>query len=88
VKELQPIPPFRGQWQRGFEHETMLELKCLGHTIKLSKSPGAGDEVERWLVETLHLWPHPDAPVSPDETDYPTWRNRQYARLMAGKDSA
>ncbi len=80
-KELQPIAPFRGQWERDDQHEAMLRMHSGGYKISIGFPWCDGKILERWLVETLWLWPHPNAPVSPDETDYPNYRNRCYAKL-------
>lgn len=81
-KEMQPVAPFRGQWQRDGEHETKLDVSCGKYKLTIHCPWCDREDLERWLVETLHMWPHPNAPVAEGEFDYPTYRNAAYARLI------
>jgi hypothetical protein len=77
--------PFKDQWIRESEHETKMVLSAPGYRIVI-EHPWATNDLEKWLVETLHIWPHPDAPRSEGEYDYPGYRNAVYAKLMQGAE--
>ncbi len=82
VKPDLPVP-FAGTWERGEEHESKLTFGTGLVTITVSCALGQGrDAMELWLVETLKAWPHPMAPVSKDEHNYPFYRNEEYQRLL------
>ena len=80
--------PGAGGWIRGEEHETALMLRHpkLGYTISIGYRWCDGDELKRWLVETLKMWPHPDAPRTDDEYNDPEYRQQKYAKLMGLDD--
>lgn len=86
--------PGLGHWQRGEEHESKMtvsnpELGCslvvnVGRGSLPSAANAKGRDVERWLVQTLQMWPHPNAPRADNEHDYPAYRTKAYRRLFAG----
>lgn len=81
--------PGIGSWQRGEEHESMMRFDNpvlkLGFTVHASSPLLGGPDYRlafvRWLVESLQVWPHPNAPRSQNEYDYPRYRQEQYAAL-------
>lgn len=76
-------PPFVGRWMRGEEHETKRTFRCGNVTITLSIPYGDADwmkPVERWLVDALQCWPHPNAP-GPKDVD-PCWQRMCYESLQ------
>ena len=88
--EQPPTAPFAGQWDPTDEHETKFGFR-FGRgriTITVTHDPFRDDDVmrvRRWLVDSLKAWPHPDAPRTDDEADYPVWRERCYRDLCEEK---
>jgi hypothetical protein len=46
------------------------------------KKPWCDKNIERWLVETFEMWPHPNAPMCDGEHNYPEFRKQSYELLM------
>lgn len=71
------------EWKRGEEHEGMLTMFAKDGGVRMTITFPWRDKpmVERWMVETFKVWPHPESPHTPDEFEYPAYRNRAYAAL-------
>ena len=70
-------------WKRGEEHESMIEIHNQKNNLTLRFTIYRGkDALERWLVENLNIWPHPNCYKKDWSIEKEQRREEEYKRIL------